>query len=101
MKIYLDEDIAKVREALEQQKDYIESRLSAHDNIRADDDQYEDPEEWELRPKLKFVVEALAILDAGKSVEVVGHIYNIAGASHGVITQATGDGPLYATKEDV
>lgn len=70
--LHRKEDIAKVREALEAQKEYIESRLSVHDNIRADDDQYEDPEEWELRPKLKSVLEALAILDAGKSVDWYG-----------------------------
>jgi hypothetical protein len=48
--------------ALDSQKLDVTTRLQHHENIRADDDQYEDPEEWALRDALKELNTAIAKL---------------------------------------
>lgn len=51
-----------VRERLESLLEGVNKALAPHDNIRADDDQYEDTEEMWLRPLKQQLAEALASL---------------------------------------
>jgi hypothetical protein len=44
----------------------VDAALAPHDNIRADDPQYEDPQEWWLRPLKRQLHEALNELEANR-----------------------------------
>lgn len=48
-------DMAVMYGIIEEFRATILTRLQAHQNIRNDDSQYEDPEEWELRELLSQI----------------------------------------------
>ena len=56
----------KIVSYLESALSEVNEMLSVHDNIRADDGQYEDPEEWWLRPVKQHIEAALAATEEFK-----------------------------------
>jgi hypothetical protein len=56
-------NIDKFRFELQRLIDEAQEALSPHTSIRADDDQYEDTEEWILIPLIKHLTSAMQSLD--------------------------------------
>jgi hypothetical protein len=56
-------DVDKFRFELERLIDEAQEALNPHNSIRADDDQYEDVEEWILIPLIKHLKSAMQSLD--------------------------------------
>jgi hypothetical protein len=54
---------AKARYRLQALLEDVQDALAPHDNIRSDDSQYEDPEEWWLRPLLRNLKATIQQLD--------------------------------------
>lgn len=53
----------EARAKLEALLSEVNAELAVHDNIKADDDQYEDPQEWWLRPLKRQLQEAITSID--------------------------------------
>lgn len=56
-------DINKFKNILEKLLEEAENAQSPHNSIKFDDDQYEDPEEWILRPLIKHIKNAIKSLE--------------------------------------